>query len=189
MVGNYYKTKETVEEYIKLAKGVNGGDLIEKLNQVLPKGSKVLELGSGPGSDWAILNNLYNVTGSDYSNVFLEHLKSEFPDGKFLQLDASILNVNAEFDAIYSNKVLHHLTDKELFASIKRQYELLKKGRVVCHSFWKGAGEEIFKGLFVNYHTLEELQTFFERYFQIDTLVTYKEFENDDSIFLIARKK
>ena len=30
MEGAYYKTKESVNEYIKLAKGVDGKDLIEK---------------------------------------------------------------------------------------------------------------------------------------------------------------
>ena len=31
MKGEYYKTKESAEEYIKLAKGFNGAQLIEKL--------------------------------------------------------------------------------------------------------------------------------------------------------------
>jgi hypothetical protein len=31
MNGSYYKTKQSVEEYIKLAKGVNGELIIEKL--------------------------------------------------------------------------------------------------------------------------------------------------------------
>ena len=36
MTAGYYKTKESVEEYIKLAKDVNGGELIEKLKKFLP---------------------------------------------------------------------------------------------------------------------------------------------------------
>ena len=45
MEGEYYKTKESVEEYIELAKDVNGSELIEKLKQVLPLNSNVLKLG------------------------------------------------------------------------------------------------------------------------------------------------
>jgi len=71
MKGEYYKTKESVEEYIKLAKDVNGKQLIEKFKQILPSNSTVLEIGSGPGTDWEILNKFYDVTGSDNSNVFL----------------------------------------------------------------------------------------------------------------------
>ena len=88
MEGEYYKTKESVEEYIRLAKDVNGKMLIEKLKQVLPPNSVLLEIGSGPGTDWEILNKSYNVTGSDNSTEFLNHLISKNPNGEFLELDA-----------------------------------------------------------------------------------------------------
>ena len=55
MKREYYKTKESFEEYIDLAKDVNGRQLIEKLVEILPPGSILLEIGSGPGTDWKIL--------------------------------------------------------------------------------------------------------------------------------------
>lgn len=74
MKGDYYKTIESVEEYIKLAKGFNGKLLIEKLKHILPSHSSILKIGSGPGTDWKILQQLYDVTGSDNSKEFLNHL-------------------------------------------------------------------------------------------------------------------
>ena len=189
MKGDYYKTKESAEEYIKLAKDVNGKQLIEKLEQVLPPKSVVLEIGSGPGSDWKILNKSYRVTGSDNSIEFLNHLVAENPNGEFLDLDAVTLSTNKKFDGIYSNKVMHHLTDKELADSIKRQGEILNPNGVICHSFWKGEGSEIFKGLFVNYHDLVDLKAFFKEHFEILSIALYDEFEDDDSLLLLARKK
>ena len=44
----YYHTKESVQEYIRLAQGVNGEGLIKRLNEFLPSQSVMLELGSGP---------------------------------------------------------------------------------------------------------------------------------------------
>jgi len=44
MTGDYYKTKESVAEYIRLAKEVNGGELIEKLKEFLPSNSIMLEI-------------------------------------------------------------------------------------------------------------------------------------------------
>ena len=67
MSKDYYKTKESVDEYIKLAKDVSGKKLIEKLGKFLPKHTYVLEIGSGPGTDWQILNKTYHVVGSDNS--------------------------------------------------------------------------------------------------------------------------
>ena len=189
MKGEYYKTKESVDEYIKLAKDVNGKHLIKKLEQVLPLDSALLEIGSGPGTDWKILNKSFNVTGSDNSTEFLNHLVSENPNGEFLLLDAITLLTDKKFDGIYSNKVMYHLTDNELADSIKRQYEILNPNGIICHSFWKGEGSEIFKGLFVNYYDEVNLKEFYKAYFEILSIENYKEFEDEDSLLLLGRKK
>ncbi|MCL6267196.1 class I SAM-dependent methyltransferase [Flagellimonas myxillae] len=188
MKGEYYKTKESVKEYIKLAKDVNGSKLIERLEEVLPHNSDLLEIGSGPGTDWNILNKSYNVVGSDNSTEFLNHLTLENPDGEFLDLDAITLRTDKKFDGIYSNKVLHHLKDNELIDSIKRQSEILNPDGIMCHSFWKGKGSEIFKGLFVNYHNETSLNEKFKGFFKIISIESYKEFENDDSLLVIGKK-
>lgn len=189
MNGAYYNTKESVEEYIELAKDVNGAELIEILKQVLPINSSLLEIGSGPGSDWGILKKSYAVTGSDNSSEFLDHLKAKYPNNEFLELDAVSLDINKTFDGIYSNKVLHHLKDNELKDSIKRQSEILNTNGIICHSFWKGKDFEIFKGLYINYHDDAGLKDFFEGYFEILSMISYQEFEEGDSILLIGKKK
>ncbi|MEM6265008.1 MAG: methyltransferase domain-containing protein, partial [Bacteroidota bacterium] len=146
---NYYQNKASVEEYIELAKDVNGGELIKKLNRFLPSGSTVLEIGSGPGTDWNLLSKGYEVVGSDNSQEFLNHLIQQNPSGKFLELDAVTLHTDEKFDAIYSYKVMHHLKNDELKASISRQHDILNPDGLICHSFWRGEGSEVFKGLFV----------------------------------------
>jgi cyclopropane fatty-acyl-phospholipid synthase-like methyltransferase len=185
----YYKTEESVQEYIRLAKDVNGKKLIEKLELVLPSNSVLLEIGSGPGTDWRLLNVSYTVIGSDNSMEFLNHLKVQNPKGEFLELDATTLHTDKKFDGMYSNKVLHHLKDHELVASIERQHAVLNPNGIICHSFWKGDGSEIFKGLFVNYHSDESLKSFFRDCFEIISIESYHEFEDDDSLLLIGRKK
>lgn len=186
---SYYKTKESVAEYIRLAKDENGGELIEKLKNFLPSQSRLLEIGTGPGTDWKILMEDYEVVGSDNSQEFLDHLRTNNPTGQFLELDASTLKTEEKFDGIYSNKVMHHLSDAELIDSIKRQYEMLNPDGIICHSFWKGEGSEVFKGLFVNYHTENTLRKFFEASFEVLLMEPYEEFEAADSILLIGRKK
>lgn len=185
----YYKTKESVQEYIQLAKDVNGAELIEQLKHHLPLNSNLLEIGSGPGSDWEILSNSFNVTGSDNSDEFLKRLNDKFPEGEFKNLDAITLHTDLTFAGIYSNKVLHHLKDDELKASIKRQNDILEDEGVICHSFWKGEGSEVFKGMFVNYHNEEGLRDLFSANFKIISLSEYKEFDEGDSLLLIAKKK
>jgi cyclopropane fatty-acyl-phospholipid synthase-like methyltransferase len=184
----YYKTRESVDEYIKLAEGLDGSQLIDKFTALLNPGSSILEIGSGPGTDWEILSRDFTVTGSDYSPEFLRRLKAKYPGQEFLELEASTLRVDKTFDGIYSNKVLHHLRDNELKASIQRQTEILKPGGLICHSFWEGEGDEIFKGLYVNYHSETRLRDLFEVTFEILVLEAYKEFEDGDSRLLIGRR-
>lgn len=189
MSTDYYQSKESVEGYLKAAAEVNSKPLIEKLKRFLSASSTLLELGSGPGTDWQILNETYNVTGSDNSDEFLNHLKAENTNGKFLNLDAVSIKTEQQFDGIYSNKVLHHLEDYELEKSIAVQLEVLNPNGIICHSFWKGEGTDMFSGMFVNYHTSSELKTLFEPHFEILLLQEYSEFEASDSLVMIAQKK
>ena len=84
---------------------------------------------------------------------------------------------------------MHHLKDDELIISVKGQNRILNNKGIICHSFWKGQGSEIFKGLFVNYHSITTLTKVYQEYFQILSIENYKEFDDDDSLLLIARKK
>ena len=189
MDSNYYHDEESVKKYIQMAEGVDGSALIEKLQNHLPKESSVLELGSGPGKDWRILSLLYDVVGSDYSTIFLKYLQKENPTGKFYHLDGITLKVDDRFDAIYSNKVLQHLSDDELRLSLKRQYHVLNDDGIICHSFWRGEGDEVYNGMFVNYQSASRLYKLCEKYFTILYCEPYQEFDENESLLLIAKKK
>ena len=189
MKDNYYKNKESVEEYIKLAKDVNGGQLIRKLKDFLQPNSILLEIGSGPGTDFQLLKKDYKVVGSDFSDEFLNRLNKSNKEDEFLNLDAITLKTNRKFDGIYSNKVLQHLTNEEMEKSILRQVDILNPNGIICHSFWNGEGDEIFKGLLVNYQTDESLRNLFKDYFELLILEEYNEFEDRDSLILIGKKK
>jgi len=188
MSKEYYNTKEKVKEYIQMAKDVDGRLLIDKLKMHLEANSVLLEIGSGPGSDWKILNEFYEVIGSDNSVEFLKYLRTKYPKENFLELNAISLETDLVFDGIYSNKVLHHLSDQELKDSIEKQHNILKANGIICHSFWKGEGSEEFKGMFVNYHTEIKLKGILNDYFEITLIESYKEFDEDDSLLLIAKK-
>ena len=178
-----------MEDYIQQARGHHGGLHISRLKEFLPLDATVLEIGSGPGTDWKILGEKYRVTGSDNSSEFLKHLHKTFPDGEFLSLDAVTLSINRSFDGIYSNKVLHHLEDKALEASVQRQYEILNPNGIVCHTFWKGVDTELYNDLFVNYHTDKGLRSLFDEFFETLLIQHYQEFDKNDSILFIGKKK
>ena len=188
MESKFYKDPESVKNYIQSTEKVNSYQLIDKYNGFLAPHSNLLELGSGPGTDWNYLNNHHNTIGSDYSEAFVEHLRKKHPEASFLLLDAITLKTEFQFDGIYSNKLFQHLTDTEIEFSIKNQLQILNKDGIICHSFWKGKGEEFFKGMYVNYQTLDTLKSLFSKSFEILILEEYQEFEPNDSLVIIAKK-
>ena len=130
----YYDTEEGVDEYVKMAEGYDGRALVEVLKKYLTRNATVLELGMGPGKDLDILSESFQVTGSDSSQVFLERYRERNAGADLVLLDAVTMDIDRQFDAIYSNKVLHHLTREELKASLRRQAKALTGQGILLHS-------------------------------------------------------
>ena len=147
----FFDTEQGVEQYIKMAEGYDGAELIKILQEYLPENSTILELGIGPGKDLEILKKIYTVTGSDKSQVFLDKYKEKYQDSDLLLLDAVIIQTSRKFDCIYSNKVLHHLTKEDLKKSLQRQKDVLNSRGIAFHSFWKGSKVEKMKDLLFTY--------------------------------------
>lgn len=187
----FFHQEKNVNDYIKMAEGYDGREIIEELQKHLPRGSSVLEIGMGPGTDLALLENIYqgHVTGSDYSEIFINRYQKQHPEVDLILLDATTLKTDRKFQGLYSNKVLMHLSREELKQSIKRQTEILEPNGIICHSFWRSEKEENYDGLLFIYYTSEQLHTLFKENFDIIKIGIYQEMEPDDSLFIIARKR
>lgn len=185
----YYDDPKHIEDYIRMADGYDGKVLIDVLRQHLPSGASVLELGMGPGKDLALLSAHFTVTGSDQSSAFLERYKQSHPDADLLQLDAVSMETTRQFDGIYSNKVLYHLTRDALAESFKRQATVLKKNGIALHSFWYGEGEESMHGLHFAYYTEATLQQAIPASYDVLTIARYAEMEADDSLYVVLKRK
>jgi len=185
----FFDTEKGIDEYVKMAEGFDGAELIKTLQKFVPEKFSVLELGMGPGKDLNILSKIYAVTGSDNSQIFLDRYKKQNPDADLLKLDAVTLSTDRTFDCIYSNKVLHHLTTGNMKTSLKKQKEILNPNGILFHSFWRGNKTETMEGLLFVYYELEILKSIFESDFKILELKIYTEDQKDDSIYAVLRKK
>ncbi len=124
-------------------------------------GSKVLDIGSGPGHVADLLFKAgTNVTGVDFSSNMVEVAQNRYPQITFKQADAEQLPFEAgSFDAVVANYVVHHLARPEkVFAEIRR---VLKPGGRFAFAVW-GAPEEqssigAFFGAVQAHHDLAEL--------------------------------
>ena len=185
----FFDTENGVEQYIKMAEGYDGVELIRILQKYLPESSTVLELGMGPGRDMDILKKSYTVTGSDSSQIFLDKYKEKHQDADLLPLDAVTIQTDRKFDCIYSNKVLHHLIREDLAESLQRQKEILNPNGIAFHSFWKGNKVEEMEGLLFTYYEIKDLKKLTESNFDVLSMETYTEMEKDDSIYIVLRTR
>ncbi len=141
----------------------------------------------GPGKDLALLAEHFTVTGSDLSEIFLRRYRRNHPDADLLLLDAVTLETERRFDAIYSNKVLHHLTTDALRKSFHRQAARLNANGLLLHSFWYGEGTAEERGLQFTYYTDASLTAVVGPEFEKVASVRYTEIEEGDSLHLLLR--
>jgi trans-aconitate methyltransferase len=186
----FFDTEDGVRQYLEMAEGYDGAELVAVLERHLPSGASVLELGMGPGKDLDILRASFTATGSDDSAAFLDLYRKKRPDADLLRLDAVTLETDRRFDALYSNKVLHHLTRPRMLASLARQRDLLTERGLAMHSFWHGEedGEE-HEGLLFTHYTEAQLEEAFGSGYEVLEMKRYEEMNEDDSVYVVAKKK
>jgi cyclopropane fatty-acyl-phospholipid synthase-like methyltransferase len=185
----YFDDEKNVEDYVKMAQGYDGRELIDVLRNYLPEGSSVLELGMGPGTDLEILSEFYQVTGSDRSQTFLDRYQKRNEAADLLWLDAVEMKTERRFDAIYSNKVLHHLTKEEMQRSLQAQADVLNDQGIMLHSLWVGDMEEEQHGLRFVYYTEASFRALLGEMFTVLEVALYDEMEDKDSIYFVLQKR
>lgn len=184
----FFDQEKNVREYIESREGYDGKFLIDILRKYLKPNSTVLEIGIGNGVDLDILRQNFKVTGSDNSQLFLDLYKQKNPTADLLLIDAKNIKTNRKFDCIYSNKVLHHLSTKDLLISFDHQKQVLNKNGILFHTFWKGNNKAEFSDLkFVQYQ-VQELKNLVDKNYELIDIDTYFELNANDSIYLILRK-
>ena len=184
-----YDTPEGADEYAAMAEGYDGRTHIDRLNELLRPGSDVLELGIGPGVDLDMLAETFTVVGSDLSQAFLDRYARIRPDADLMRLDAITIDTDRHFDAIYTNKVLHHLTTEQLHRSLQRQAQVIRPDGLLLHGLWAGTTADDYGGLHDQRYSPETIEAVIPDTLEIVECMFYPEMETDDSLRVVLRPK
>jgi ubiquinone/menaquinone biosynthesis C-methylase UbiE len=112
------------------------------IQERVPEGSDVLELGCGAGVDAIELAEGRRYTGVDLSEWMISLARRRVPSGTFVQGDlATVAFPPASFDAVVSLYVFGHLPAEEHVPTFRRVFGWLRPGGVFCASFPSGAHE------------------------------------------------
>lgn len=92
----------------------------------------ILDLGCGGGKNAYWLRRHFEVTGIDLSPQMLEHFKKLNPESRYYQADMRSFDLGIEFDGIFINDAVNHMTSREELAEVFRQsYKHLRSGGVM----------------------------------------------------------
>ena len=97
--------------------------------RLIPKGGSVLDVGCAGGRDSKIfVDNGFDLTGVDISEVFLKEASKKIPEGKFLKADVLELPFPDEFfDAVWANAILLHVSKDDIPKALQSVRRVLKR--------------------------------------------------------------
>lgn len=173
------KSKLAAEIYDKIssaytAKFSEPSNHIDEFLKLIPKGSKILDAGCGPGVDSAyMVSQDFEVVGVDLSDKMLELARKKSPNTRFEKADIRELNFDENsFDGILASYSLIHIPKKDIQNVIKNFLKILKPDGVMCIGIQEGKSEEVFitepfkpdEKIFVNVISTEELRRLLEEH-------------------------
>jgi trans-aconitate methyltransferase len=122
-----------------------GKELVALLNP--KKDERILDLGCGTGDlTIEIAQKGAHVIGLDNSETMLRRAREKYPKIEFMQGDAIDFKLEEPVDAVFSNAVLHWVTQQEM--AVKNIYASLKKGgRFVAELGGKGNVHKIIESI------------------------------------------
>jgi SAM-dependent methyltransferase len=115
-------------------------------------GGHILDAGCGPGRDSLyFIKNGYKVTAIDASNEMVM-LASKLTNQSAIKMRFQEMDFINEFDGIWANASLLHVSKLEMPDVIKRLLKGLKNGGILFASFKYGNKEEDIDGRFFNFY-------------------------------------
>ena len=193
IMASFYELEKNCDWYESIAKDYDSTPMIQRFKSHVQDGSKVLELGIGPGIDHDALRESFAVVGSDYSDIFVNRYLAKHPDADVRKLDAVTIDPDVvkdvvPFDAIFTNKVLQHLTKAQFQQSLSRQAAVIRTGGIIFHTLWCGEEEMFHEGLRFQNYTEESLRALLPENLEFVTSEQYKEMKENDSIVVVLRR-
>lgn len=115
---------------------------VDRVLARVPKGSRILELGSGYGRDANYMRSLgYDVLVTDGAQGFVQLLR-EKGFGEARELNALTDDFGTGYDMVFANGVFLHFTPGQLPQVLRKSYDCLKPGGTLAFSVKQGKGGE-----------------------------------------------
>lgn len=144
---------------------------IDKFLVKLPKKSKILDVGSGPGQFAKhMIEKGFEVIGIDFSKEMVAIAKEKVPGVDFRHMDMRQLDFpDKSFDGVLSAYSLIHIPSEQVLATLKSFHRILKTGGYIEIVVQKGHADKIIdepfmpsEKMFFNFFTEKRISKFLE---------------------------
>jgi SAM-dependent methyltransferase len=108
---NYYD--QNGPEFIENTLALNLTPIYTRFEKYLSYGSKILDIGCGPGRDLKYFSKIYQATGLEPSTVLAQYARA-FCGCKIIESRVQDYSTNEKFDGIWACASLLHLPSTEL---------------------------------------------------------------------------
>lgn len=134
----------SVAKYIETFPKIVSDDLEKWIDEVLTnlnKTAKILEIGSGPGTDAQYISSKgYTVELTDASVGFVNYLNQNGFSARLLNILED--DISGGYDMIFASAVFLHLTASELRLALNKSFQAIKPGGRLAFTLKLGDGEE-----------------------------------------------
>lgn len=137
-------------EYFERNKSSDDQDIMKtRLDKFIEliKGNRVIDIGTGVGSDAMYLSKKgFSVTSIDLADEFIKIAIKDVPNATFLKMDMRELTFNDNFfDGVWANCSVIHLPKSDIKKTLRGFRRILKDNGVLFISFKEGSGEKFVK--------------------------------------------
>lgn len=136
----------TAELYLKKKGRFGYRQLLVRVNKMLPKGARILDVGCGTGGVARFFSGKgHSVTGVDNSGEMVAICRGEVPSAKFLKGNMLELDFKkGSFDAVLAFFSLIHISKRSVPKMLRKFAGFLKPGGILAMGVVEGKGEYVY---------------------------------------------
>jgi pimeloyl-ACP methyl ester carboxylesterase len=141
VAGTLSTYEQGIDAYIRDSARTPGHeDFLTRVLELLPRGSHMLELGSGPGQDALVFEaGGVDVRRTDGTAGFVERLRAGGLQAEVLEITSG--DFGGPYDVVFANAVLVHLTDAQLDLVLAKAFLAVRPGGLLAFTVKEGDGE------------------------------------------------
>lgn len=123
-----YSNRPEINEVIQKSKA----DLLSATSKFCINGSKILDIGCGPGMYLELFKDgIYTLTATDINHLMLEEAKKNVPNAAFIHGNFMNLPFNGKFNFIYCIGVLIYIPKQGIELFFKKIYDTLEPNGIL----------------------------------------------------------